>query len=52
MFFVALYLHAGRGIYYISFLFTYTWATGVVIILLVIGAAFIGYVLIWGQISF
>jgi len=52
MFFIALYLHAGRGIYYMSFLFSYTWITGVVIILLVIGAAFIGYVLIWGQISF
>lgn len=52
IFFIALYLHAGRGIYYISYLFTYTWFTGVVIMLLVIGAAFIGYVLIWGQISF
>jgi len=52
IFFVALYLHAGRGIYYISYLFKYTWATGVIIILLVMGAAFIGYVLVWGQISF
>jgi len=52
IFFVALYLHVGRGIYYISYLFKYTWATGIIIILLVIGAAFMGYVLVWGQISF
>lgn len=52
IFFIALYLHAGRGIYYISYIFKYTWATGILIILLVIGAAFIGYVLVWGQISF
>jgi len=52
IFFIAIYLHVGRGIYYISYLFKYTWATGIIIILLVIGAAFIGYVLVWGQISF
>lgn len=52
IFFVALYSHVGRGIYYSSFLYHYTWSTGVVILLLVIGAAFIGYVLVWGQISF
>lgn len=52
IFFVALYLHVGRGIYYSSYLYYYTWTTGVIILLIVIGAAFIGYVLIWGQISF
>lgn len=51
-FFICLYLHAGRGIYYGSYLFTHTWLVGVVILLLVIAAAFIGYVLPWGQISF
>jgi len=52
IFFIALYLHAGRGIYYGSYYFTLTWSVGVLIIFLVIATAFIGYVLIWGQISF
>ena len=52
MFFVALYLHAGRGIYYASYNYINTWLVGVLILFLVIAAAFIGYVLIWGQISF
>jgi ubiquinol-cytochrome c reductase cytochrome b subunit len=51
-FFICLYLHAGRGIYYSSYMYTYTWTVGVIILFLVIAAAFIGYVLIWGQISF
>lgn len=52
IFFIALYLHTGRGIYYSSYKFTYTWTVGVLILFLVIATAFIGYVLIWGQISF
>lgn len=51
-FFICLYLHVGRGIYYASYLFTPTWVVGVILIFLVIGTAFIGYVLPWGQISF
>lgn len=51
-FFICLYLHAGRGIYYGSYIYMHTWTVGVIILLAVIGAAFIGYVLIWGQISF
>lgn len=51
-FFIALYLHAGRGIYYASYFFIHTWSVGVIILLAVIATAFIGYVLIWGQISF
>ena len=51
-FFICLYLHVGRGIYYGSYLYLYTWIIGVIIILLVIATAFIGYVLPWGQISF
>lgn len=51
-FFICLYLHAGRGMYYGSYLFTHTWLVGVVILLMVMAAAFIGYVLPWGQISF
>lgn len=51
-FFICIYLHVGRGIYYNSYLFKPTWMVGVIILFLVIGTAFIGYVLPWGQISF
>lgn len=51
-FFICLYLHAGRGMYYASYFYTHTWIVGVIILLAVIATAFIGYVLIWGQISF
>lgn len=51
-FFICIYLHIGRGIYYNSYLFIPTWLVGVLILFLVIGTAFIGYVLPWGQISF
>ena len=51
-FFICLYLHIGRGMYYSSYFFTPTWIAGVLLIFLVIGTAFIGYVLPWGQISF
>lgn len=51
-FFICIYLHIGRGIYYGSFLYLYTWSVGVLILFLVIGTAFIGYVLPWGQMSF
>ena len=51
-FFICIYLHIGRGIYYGSYLYIYTWTVGVIILFLVIGTAFIGYVLPWGQISF
>lgn len=51
-FFFCLYFHAGRGIYYNSFTYTATWGIGVIILLITIAAAFLGYVLPWGQISF
>lgn len=51
-FFICIYLHIGRGIYYESFKLKYTWIIGVIILFLLIGTAFIGYVLPWGQISF
>lgn len=51
-FFICLYLHVGRGLYYGSYLFMHTWMVGVIILFLVIGTAFIGYVLPWGQMSF
>lgn len=51
-FFICLYLHIGRGIYYGSYIIIHAWIVGVVILFLVIGTAFLGYVLPWGQISF
>ena len=51
-FFICLYLHIGRGLYYGSYYFSHTWVVGVLILFAVIAAAFLGYVLPWGQISF
>nr|QIV24755.1 cytochrome b [Toxeutes arcuatus] len=51
-FFISLYIHIGRGIYYSSFLLKETWLIGVTIFFLVMGTAFLGYVLPWGQMSF
>lgn len=52
LFFLLLYIHVGRGIYYKSYQFIETWNIGVVIIFALIGTAFVGYVLPWGQIRF
>nr|YP_006575880.1 cytochrome b [Calosoma sp. BYU-CO241]ACZ58529.1 cytochrome b [Calosoma sp. BYU-CO241] len=51
-FFICIYLHIGRGMYYGSFKFMHTWMVGVIILFLVMGTAFMGYVLPWGQMSF
>nr|AXS65248.1 cytochrome b [Curculionoidea sp. 17 KM-2017] len=51
-FFICLYIHIGRGLYYSSFLYTETWMSGVTIFFLVMATAFLGYVLPWGQMSF
>lgn len=51
-FFICLYIHIGRGLYYNSFKLTHTWIVGVTIFFLSIATAFLGYVLPWGQISF
>nr|UBN08738.1 cytochrome b [Geoscapheus woodwardi] len=52
MFFVCIYMHIGRGMYYGSYKFTQTWSIGVLILFLTMAAAFMGYVLPWGQMSF
>nr|ACO87529.1 cytochrome b [Eremias persica] len=52
MFFICIYLHIGRGLYYGSYLFSETWNIGVILLLLVMATAFMGYVLPWGQMSF
>lgn len=51
LFFICLYLHVGRGLYYGSYKLHITWIVGVILLLLIIGTAFLGYVLPWGQIS-
>nr|YP_009183763.1 cytochrome b [Heliothis subflexa]ALN38373.1 cytochrome b [Heliothis subflexa] len=51
-FFICVYLHIGRGIYYESFNLKYTWTVGVIILFLLMATAFMGYVLPWGQMSF
>nr|YP_010614720.1 cytochrome b [Enchytraeus irregularis]WAS35295.1 cytochrome b [Enchytraeus irregularis] len=52
MFFLFLYLHTGRGIYYGSYSFMETWNIGVILFILTMATAFMGYVLPWGQMSF
>nr|YP_010329822.1 cytochrome b [Tanaorhinus viridiluteata]UNP54570.1 cytochrome b [Tanaorhinus viridiluteata] len=51
-FFICIYLHIGRGIYYESFNLKHTWLVGVLILFLLMATAFMGYVLPWGQMSF
>nr|WHN64470.1 cytochrome b [Brachytarsina amboinensis] len=51
-FFICIYLHIGRGIYYNSYLLIQTWYMGIIILFTLMGTAFMGYVLPWGQMSF
>nr|AYP57978.1 cytochrome b [Trochalopteron melanostigma] len=51
-FFICIYFHIGRGIYYGSYLNKETWNVGVVLLLALMATAFVGYVLPWGQMSF
>lgn len=54
MFFIVVYCHIFRGLYYGSYMKPRgaLWASGVVIFLLMMATAFMGYVLPWGQMSF
>nr|YP_009475567.1 cytochrome b [Alasmidonta heterodon]AVK79270.1 cytochrome b [Alasmidonta heterodon] len=51
-FFVCIYLHTGRSMYYGSYLAQETWNVGIVLLFLTMATAFLGYVLPWGQMSF
>jgi quinol-cytochrome oxidoreductase complex cytochrome b subunit len=53
-FFFVIYMHIARGLYYNSFVYPrqWLWISGVIIFLLMIVTAFLGYVLPWGQMSF
>jgi ubiquinol-cytochrome c reductase cytochrome b subunit len=54
LFFVAVYMHIFRGLYYGSYKSPreITWIIGMLIYLMMMGTAFMGYVLPWGQMSF
>nr|ATV96496.1 cytochrome b [Phrynocephalus theobaldi orientalis] len=52
MFFLCIYMHIGRGIYYGSYLYKKTWNIGIILLFLTMATAFMGYVLPWGQMSF
>ena len=54
MFFLIVYIHIFRGLYYGSYKYPreLLWMLGVVILLLMMATAFMGYVLPWGQMSF
>nr|YP_001728980.1 cytochrome b [Brachionus plicatilis]B1GYJ5.1 RecName: Full=Cytochrome b; AltName: Full=Complex III subunit 3; AltName: Full=Complex III subunit III; AltName: Full=Cytochrome b-c1 complex subunit 3; AltName: Full=Ubiquinol-cytochrome-c reductase complex cytochrome b subunit [Brachionus plicatilis]BAG12874.1 cytochrome b [Brachionus plicatilis] len=51
-FFLFIYLHIGRGLYYGSYVYPEVWNIGVLIYLILMGTAFLGYVLPWGQMSY
>nr|QAX91244.1 cytochrome b [Schedorhinotermes sarawakensis] len=52
LFFLCMYMHIGRNMYYGSYKFMHTWMIGVVILFMTMATAFMGYVLPWGQMSF
>lgn len=52
LFFVLIYIHIGKNILIRSFKLRHTWNSGVIIVIILIATAFLGYVLPWGQISF
>jgi ubiquinol-cytochrome c reductase cytochrome b subunit len=54
MFFIVVYIHIFRGLFYGSYLKPreFLWCSGIIIFLLMMGTAFMGYVLPWGQMSF
>jgi len=51
-FFILLYLHIGRGLYFGSIAYNTVYLIGTLLLTGVMGAAFLGYVLPWGQMSF
>lgn len=54
MFFIVIYIHIGKGLYFGSYIYPreILWISGVFIFILLMGIAFLGYVLPWGQMSF
>lgn len=54
MFFITVYIHIARGLYYGSYMQPrgLVWSLGVIVLILMMATAFMGYVLVWGQMSF
>nr|YP_009000449.1 cytochrome b [Argas miniatus]AHF21650.1 cytochrome b [Argas miniatus] len=52
MFFIMIYIHIGRGLYFSSYFLKGPWLSGTLILLILMATAFLGYVLPWGQMSF
>lgn len=52
LFFLCVYIHIARGLYYGSYMKRDLWLSGVTIYIIMMATAFIGYVLPWGQMSF
>lgn len=51
MFFIVVYIHIARGLYFRSYRKIALWYSGIVIFLIMMATAFLGYVLPWGQMS-
>nr|ALO64599.1 cytochrome b [Nomada ruficornis] len=51
-YFIIMYIHISRNLYYNSFYLINVWMIGVTILLMSMATAFLGYVLPWGQMSF
>nr|YP_009407592.1 cytochrome b [Modiolus philippinarum]ASB29976.1 cytochrome b [Modiolus philippinarum] len=52
VFFLCIYAHIGRNLYYGSYKYKSVWNVGVLLFILVMTTAFLGYVLPWGQMSY
>nr|ABY58932.1 cytochrome b [Diadophis punctatus] len=52
MFFICIYIHIARGLYYGSYLNKEVWLSGTTLLITLMATAFFGYVLPWGQMSF
>nr|QDX17997.1 cytochrome b [Porthidium dunni] len=52
LFFICIYIHIARGVYYGSYLNKEVWLSGTTLLIILMATAFFGYVLPWGQMSF
>nr|ABQ01997.1 cytochrome b [Compsophis laphystius]ABQ01998.1 cytochrome b [Compsophis laphystius] len=52
MFFICIFIHIARGLYYGSYLNKNVWLSGITLLIILMATAFFGYVLPWGQMSF
>nr|ABK60321.1 cytochrome b [Zamenis longissimus] len=52
MFFICIYIHIARGLYYGSYMNKNVWLSGTTLLIILMATAFFGYVLPWGQMSF